>query len=59
MRLASLHPGVTADEVREATGFALTIADDVPYTREPTAEELGLIREVIDPKGTRNREVRV
>ncbi|MFG2623587.1 CoA-transferase subunit beta [Streptomyces sp. NPDC048473] len=59
MRLASLHPGVTVDEVREATGFALTIADDVPYTREPTAEELGLIREVIDPKGTRNREVRV
>ncbi|MER5359142.1 CoA-transferase [Streptomyces sp. NPDC002785] len=59
MRLASLHPGVTADEVREATGFALTIADDVPHTREPTAEELGLIREVIDPKGTRNREVRI
>jgi acyl CoA:acetate/3-ketoacid CoA transferase beta subunit len=59
MRLASLHPGVTADEIREATGFALTIADDVPYTREPTAEELGLIREVIDPKDTRNREVRV
>ncbi|MFE4328272.1 CoA-transferase subunit beta [Streptomyces sp. NPDC056831] len=59
MRLSSLHPGVTADEVREATGFALTIADDVPYTREPTAEELALIREVIDPKGTRNREVGV
>ncbi|MFJ1677441.1 CoA-transferase subunit beta [Streptomyces sp. NPDC088251] len=57
MRLASLHPGVTADEVREATGFALTIAQDVPNTREPTVEELALIREVIDPKGTRNREV--
>ncbi|MFI6724461.1 CoA-transferase [Streptomyces sp. R-74717] len=59
MRLASLHPGVTVGEVREATGFVLTIPDDVPYTREPTAEELGLIREVIDPKGTRNREVGV
>ncbi|MFH8475688.1 CoA-transferase subunit beta [Streptomyces sp. NPDC018000] len=59
MRLASVHPGVTADEIREATGFALTIADDVPYTREPTAEELGLIREVIDPNSTRNREVRI
>ncbi|CAM5655450.1 CoA-transferase [Streptomyces spiroverticillatus] len=58
MRLASLHPGVTVEEVREATGFALTIADDVPYTREPTAEELRLIREVIDPKGTRDREVK-
>ncbi|MFJ8849551.1 CoA-transferase subunit beta [Streptomyces sp. NPDC102437] len=58
MRLASLHPGVTIDQVREATGFALTIADDVPYTREPSAAELSLIREVIDPHSTRNREVR-
>jgi acyl CoA:acetate/3-ketoacid CoA transferase beta subunit len=59
MRLASLHPGVTVDQVREATGFGLAVADDVPYTREPTAAELSLIREVIDPQGTRNREVRV
>ncbi|MGP3633451.1 CoA-transferase subunit beta [Streptomyces sp. 24-1644] len=58
MRLVSLHPGVTVDRVREATGFALAIADDVPDTREPTAEELRLIREVIDPAGTRDREVR-
>ncbi|MEV7403888.1 CoA-transferase [Streptomyces sp. NPDC091267] len=58
MRVASLHPGVTADRVREATGFDLVIADDVPYTRGPTSEELRLIREVIDPAGTRDREVR-
>ncbi|WP_406385467.1 CoA-transferase subunit beta [Streptomyces sp. NBC_01618] len=57
MRLRSLHPGVTAEEVAEATGFALTIPDEVPYTREPTAAELRLIREVIDPKGVREREV--
>ncbi|MFD4762784.1 CoA-transferase subunit beta [Streptomyces sp. NPDC058439] len=57
MRLRSLHPGVTAEEVAEATGFALPIPDEVPYTREPTAEELRLIREVIDPKGLREREV--
>jgi acyl CoA:acetate/3-ketoacid CoA transferase beta subunit len=57
MRLASLHPGVTVDQVREATGFALAIADEVPYTREPTARELELIREVIDPRDTRSREV--
>ncbi|MFE3146914.1 CoA-transferase subunit beta [Streptomyces sp. NPDC059218] len=59
MRLASVHPGVTVDQVREATGFALTVPDDVPCTREPTTEELALIREVIDPRGTRDREVRV
>jgi acyl CoA:acetate/3-ketoacid CoA transferase beta subunit len=58
MRLASLHPGVTFDTVRAATGFALTITDDVPYTREPTTGELRLIREVIDPMGTRDHEVR-
>ncbi|MEE1741142.1 CoA-transferase [Streptomyces sp. BE147] len=58
MRLASLHPGVTVGQVREATGFALTVADDVPPTREPTAGELRLIREVIDPAGAREREVR-
>jgi acyl CoA:acetate/3-ketoacid CoA transferase beta subunit len=57
MRLASLHPGVTVDEVVAATGFELVIASDVPATREPTDEEAHLIREVIDPKGLRDREV--
>ncbi|WP_369238067.1 CoA-transferase subunit beta [Streptomyces sp. R21] len=57
MRLASLHPGVTVEQVREATGFDLDVPDEVPPTREPTPEELRLIREVIDPGGTRAREV--
>ncbi|MCQ9136502.1 CoA-transferase subunit beta [Streptomyces hilarionis] len=57
MRLASLHPGVSVGEVREATGFELAVPAEVPYTREPTAAELRLIREVIDPDGTRAREV--
>jgi acyl CoA:acetate/3-ketoacid CoA transferase beta subunit len=58
MRLASIHPGVTIDEVVAATGFELVIADDVPLTREPTEDELTLIREVIDPKGLRTMEVK-
>lgn len=57
MRLRSLHPGVSVEQVAEATGFALTIPDDVPLTRDPTEAELRLIREVIDPKGLREREV--
>ncbi len=57
MRLCSLHPGVTVEQVADATGFTLTIPDEVPYTREPTTEELRLIREVIDPGGLREREV--
>ncbi|MFF7656269.1 CoA-transferase subunit beta [Streptomyces sp. NPDC007983] len=58
MRVRSLHPGVSAERVREATGFPLAVADGVPATREPSAEELRLIREVIDPAGLREREVR-
>ncbi|MFE7440991.1 CoA-transferase subunit beta [Streptomyces chartreusis] len=57
MRLSSLHPGVTSEQVREATSFELAVPDDVPRTRPPTAEELRLIREVIDPGNTRAREV--
>ncbi|MGZ8738863.1 MAG: CoA-transferase, partial [Nocardioides sp.] len=57
LRLLSVHPGVTVDEVRDATGFELDVPADVPETREPTAEELVLIREVLDPKALRHREV--
>ncbi|MGW2344770.1 CoA-transferase subunit beta [Streptomyces sp. NPDC001661] len=60
MRLVSVHPGVTVEEVQEATGFALVLPEggEVPTTREPTAEELRLIREVIDPGSKRNLEVK-
>ncbi|MFI6806011.1 CoA-transferase subunit beta [Streptomyces luteogriseus] len=57
MRLVSLHPGVTVEQVRQATSFELTVPDEVPATREPTGEELRLIREVVDPAGGRAREV--
>ena len=58
MRLVSVHPGVTVDEVTGATGFELVIPDDVPEFREPTDEELRIIREVLDPEGLANQEVR-
>jgi len=51
MRLQSVHPGVTVDEVIHATGFELVIPDDVPYTPEPTAEQITLLRERIDREG--------
>jgi len=56
MRLVSVHPGVTVEEVVKNTGFALVI-DDVVETRAPTAEELRLIREVIDPNGLGKKEL--
>ena len=57
MRLRSLHPGVTVDEVQAATGFDLVIPADVPDSRLPTPDEIELISTVIDPKGLRLREV--
>ena len=57
MRIASLHPGVSAEQVQAETGFALVVPADVPTTREPTDEELKLLREVLDPKGYREKEV--
>lgn len=56
MRLVSTHPGVTVDEVTEATGFALD-TNSVSETRLPTTAELTIIREVLDPKELRHKEV--
>lgn len=60
MRLVSVHPGVSVEQVHEATGFelALPAGGVVPATRQPAAEELRLIREVLDPKSLRDREVK-
>ena len=53
----STHPGVTVDEVVAATGFELHLPKAVPTTRTPTSEELDLIRNVIDPRNLRDKEV--
>ncbi len=58
MRLRSVHPGVSVEDVVENTGFELVVPSDVPETRRPTDEELRIIREVLDPKGLREAEVK-
>ena len=50
MRLKSVHPGVTVEQVVQNTGFELVIPAEVPTTPEPTAEELAALRRV-DPTG--------
>jgi hypothetical protein len=57
MRLRSVHPGVSVDDVVGQTGFELAIGDDVPTTRVPTDAELELIRRVLDPAAARDREL--
>jgi acyl CoA:acetate/3-ketoacid CoA transferase beta subunit len=56
MRLCSYHPGVTVDTIRRKTGFHLEVAPDVHETLPPTAEEVRLLREEIDPLGIRELE---
>lgn len=57
LRLASVHPGVTVDEVLAATGFDLVVPPEVPESRLPTPDELALLTERIDPAGARYTEV--
>jgi acyl CoA:acetate/3-ketoacid CoA transferase beta subunit len=56
MRLASVHPGSTVDQVQAQTGFPLR-TDDVTTTRLPSFAELRLLRDVLDPRGEREKEV--
>ncbi len=45
--LTALHPGVTVEQVREATGWPLRVAEELAVTEPATDEELGALRELI------------
>jgi glutaconate CoA-transferase, subunit B len=47
LRLTEIHPGVEVDQVREATGWELAIADDLRTTQPPTDEQLTALRELL------------
>jgi glutaconate CoA-transferase subunit B len=51
MRLFSLHPGVTIDDVYANSGFEIEIPKSYGESPTPTAEELRLLRDAIDPAG--------
>ncbi|MBK8134588.1 MAG: hypothetical protein IPK52_01930 [Chloroflexi bacterium] len=57
MRMTHMHPGVSLEHVQRKTGFRLEIADGMQTTDAPSAEELRLLREVIDPLGVRRLEI--
>jgi len=55
IRVVSLHPGVTFDEVQENTSFPLArIGDEIPTTPPPTAEQLAAIAR-LDPNEVRSK----
>lgn len=51
MRIEMLYPGGDANEVAERTGFKLTIPEKIAEVPAPNAEQIHLLRNVIDPDG--------
>jgi glutaconate CoA-transferase subunit B len=51
MRLDSVHQGATVDEARATIGWDVRVAESVAETAPPTADELRLIRDELDPGG--------
>ena len=58
MRLRSVHPGVSVEQVQALTGFPLAVPDELAVTPMPTDAELALIRQRLDPAGLRDKEFR-
>ncbi len=52
IRVRSLHPGVSFDEVQDNTGFELVRPDNIPETAAPTAKQLAIIAK-LDPHNLR------
>lgn len=51
LKLLSLHPGVSLEDVKENSGFEIIIPDNVGTSAEPTEEHLRILRQEIDPAG--------
>ena len=57
IRLRSLHPGITVEQVQQNTGFPVFVPEDVITTPAPTAEQLEIIGRM-DPHNLRARELK-
>jgi acyl CoA:acetate/3-ketoacid CoA transferase beta subunit len=51
MQLSELYPGVAVSDVQAEVGWPLRLAETIKETAAPTAEELHLIRDEVDPQG--------
>jgi glutaconate CoA-transferase subunit B len=51
MRLVSVHPGTTLEDILANLSFQPIVPGDLPTTEPPTAEQVRLIRHEIDPEG--------
>jgi glutaconate CoA-transferase, subunit B len=51
MQLSALYPGVTVTDVQTEVGWPLRLAQKIEEVTAPSAEDLRLIREELDPNG--------
>jgi glutaconate CoA-transferase subunit B len=49
--LTALHPDVSIDQAKENTGWPLRVAASLQQTEPPTATELAILRQELDPDG--------
>jgi len=57
VRLVSLHPGVSQQQVLDNTGFPLHVPAEVPVTAAPTPEQLAIIA-TMDPHNARAMQIK-
>lgn len=57
MKVGTIHPGITLEEIRKSTGFELLIHESLRKTIPPTEEEINILRNKVDPLGIRKLEV--
>jgi acyl CoA:acetate/3-ketoacid CoA transferase beta subunit len=57
MRVHSIHPRVSSEQIKENTGFEIPIPRGILETTPPTDQEIKLIREKIDPLNIRQLEI--
>jgi glutaconate CoA-transferase, subunit B len=51
MELLAINPGATIEQIKESTGFEMLISENLEESAPPTAKELDLLRNTIDPDG--------
>ncbi len=51
LTLTHLHPGVTVEQVLQATGWDLAVASDLEVSAAPTEHELAVLRHLEETKG--------
>lgn len=57
MKVGTIHPGITLEEIRKSTGFELIVSEGIRETIPPTEEEINILRNKVDPLGIRKLDV--